>query len=483
MHGPKESAMESLMGSARPSHCVLESLPFELQVHILKSLQNIQTLISLIQASPRFFRVYQQARQEIISNVVHNHITPAMLPLAVNVLKQSYLRSSRRPRSKVLEFLETFKQPFTLSPNELSLDASKRLLKTHTLVEYFVDAYITERLSILSEYLPHITPLLAKGRAAVGIPGIESCRLTRAFYILELYGILFYDPDFDEDTITTSEQSSLFLSKLSDWEVEELFSVREYLFDGLSNFLDELEEDFLQQYIADGSPENIDYYSIDMRFEWDYEDWSFFSSEGQSGGIQDRWMDGCLTRGLHALRGMFQARTATERDDALGDLGLSYPRSTMNQALNALPRLQKQEEAISYKVGESVTNLDSPETSNDVWPWALKAWQHPRANGAVPDYSSPGMYNVLRHWGYVIWSNETLTSLGLLGKARCDQTFNETIFVTNCRIYKMARNPDLERRWRRRTGKTVEVRSRPIYESWRKEFLETMQSNTPGQSK
>jgi hypothetical protein len=237
--------MASLTTSTQPNPTALESLPVEIQAHILRSLQDVKTLSSLLHASPRFLQVYQEAREDTISNIVCNQITPAVLPLAVNILQQSYLRSHRRSRSKVLAFLETFKHsPSTMSRNQFSLEMSKRLLKTHAVVKHFVDAFVTDRLNRLSKYVPHITPSLAERKALMGISGIEHHRLARALYHLELYGILFHDPVFTDNIITVEEQSSLFLAKLLDWELEELLCVREYLFDGLSNYLNQVEEDF-----------------------------------------------------------------------------------------------------------------------------------------------------------------------------------------------------------------------------------------------
>ncbi len=84
------------------------------------------------------------------------------------------------------------------------------------MVEYFADAFIADRLNRLSEYLPQIVPLLVDANASLGILDIEHHRLARAFYHLELYGSLFYDPEIANDIITVQEQSSLFLAKLPD---------------------------------------------------------------------------------------------------------------------------------------------------------------------------------------------------------------------------------------------------------------------------
>jgi hypothetical protein len=166
--------MSSPITSRQTSPNPLECLLVEIQTHILRSLQDFDTLGKLLRASTRFLQVHQRAREDIILNTCCNQITPALLPLAVNVLQQSYLRSHRRSRSKVLEFLETFKQsPSTLSQSQFSLETSKKLLKTHAVVHYFADAFVIDRLNRLQKYVPHITPLLARRKGLVGVSSIE----------------------------------------------------------------------------------------------------------------------------------------------------------------------------------------------------------------------------------------------------------------------------------------------------------------------
>jgi hypothetical protein len=466
-------SMASLPASAQPSSSSLESLPVEIQVHILGSLPDVKTLGSLLRASPQYLQVYQDVREDAISQIVCNQITPAILPLAINVLQQSYLRSHRRPRSKVLEFLETFKEPQSILPQTtFSLEISKKLLKTHYIVEYFADAFITDRLNRLSKYIPQIAPLLVDANASLGILGIEHHRLTRAFYHLELYGSLFYDPEITDDVITVQEQSSLFLAKLPDWEIEEFLCVREYLLDSLSGYLDQVEEDFIQDYVEDGPPTDIVKNPYDMRFNHDDEYWYFFSMDGQDARIQNRWMEGSLTRGLKTLQDILESHTADERYDSLGDLTIDRPRNTLKQALDALPCLRDQPEASRCKIATRINSLESP---NDAWPWALKKWAHPRKGGLRSHSSTHQQYNALRCWGYLIWSDETLGILGLLEKRQStDWTYKQKIVVIHS-----YRAEDLTGRFgnQERRGTAIEVRTRSQYELWRKEALEAVQSS------
>ncbi|KAN0096775.1 hypothetical protein V8E51_015580 [Hyaloscypha variabilis] len=417
--------MPSLPASAQPSSSLLESLPVE-----------IRTLGSLLRASPQYLQVYQDVREDAISQIVCNQITPAILPLAINVLQQSYLRSHRRPCSKVLEFLETFKEPQSILPqNTFSLEISKRLLKTHYIVEYFADAFITDRLNRLSKYIPQIAPLLVDANATLGILGIEHHRLTRAFYHLELYGTLFYDPEIADDVITAQEQSSLFLAMLPDWEIEEL-----------SGYLDQVEEDFIQDYVEDGPPTDIVKNPYDMRFNHDDEYWYFFSKDGQDARIQNRWMEGNI----------LESHTADERYDSLGDLTIDRPRNTLKQALDALPCLRDQLEVSRCKVATRINSLESP---NDAWPWALKKWAHPRKGGLRSHSSTHQQYNALRCWGI----------LGLLEKRQSTDWTAEDL---------TGRFVNQERR-----GTAVEVGTRSQYELWRKEALEAPKTSAFHKSK
>jgi len=458
----------ALPASAQPSSVLLESLPVEIQVHILKSLPDIKTLGSLLRASPQYLRVHLDVREDIISHIVCNQITPAILPLAIDVFQQSYLRSHRRPRSKVLEFLETFKEPRSLLPqNTFSLEISKRLLKTHYIVEYFANAFITNRLNRLSKYLPQIAPLLADANATLGI-GIEHHRLARSFYHLELYGTLFYDPEIAEDVITVQEQSSLFLAKLLDWELEEFLCIREYLLNCLSSYLDQVEEDFLKDYFENGPPTDIVNNPYDVRFNHGDEYWYFFSMDGQSARIQYRWMEGSLTRGLKTLQEILESHTANERYDSLGDLSIDRPRNTMKQALDALPCLQDQPQVPRCK-----NSLESP---NDAWPWSLKKWAQARKGGVQSHSSSAQLFNTLRDWGYLIWSNETLGILGLLEKRHStDWSYKQNAVVTH--TYRADDLPSHFGNQERRRGSSVESRTQSQYELWRKEALGTVQSS------
>lgn len=185
-----------------------------------------------------------------------------------------------------------------------------------------------------------------------------------------------------------------------------------------------------------------------------------------------------MTRGLNAPHDIFQSHTANEREDALGDLDIDRPRNTMRQALDTLPGLQYQTEVPPCKIEDRAASINSLESPNDAWSWALKKLPHPRKRGLASHCSHLNEYDTLRCWGYVIWSNETLRTLGLLEKRRStDWTYERKVIVISC--YRaadlMGRLGNDERRPRR----SIEMRTLPQYELWRKEALEVIPSNSP----
>jgi hypothetical protein len=406
----------------------LELLPPEIQYRILQFLPNMSTLLSLIQASPRFLEVYTQAREIIVSKVIQSHVTPVVLPLALDALVQRELRQARRSREDVFRFLETFKLgPKVSNSIHLSLETSKQLLRLHQIVERFIEDFVQTRFAIFTKNLdsknlaslfepscgvPYMKPKLRSVTApslqaqhTLDLPESERSRLARAFYHFELFGNLFYQPTSPEDDITLREQADLFSSHLEDWELEELLCVRTYFIDKLVVYLDQVERDVLEDYIKEGPPEIFDVYDI----RWDNEEnWLFFSVDRS---LQEIWVEGCLTRGLPVLKGMFDAKLPDERFAALGDTDPPRPRTTFTGVLSALPQIRGPGEEDLREYDARIADIDTIDNHNAAWLWL---WKNRRVRPQNYFRPTNHLLEGLRRCGWVIWSRSTLDSLGML---------------------------------------------------------------------
>jgi hypothetical protein len=455
----------------------LESLPLEIQIQILGNILHIKTLHSLVHASPHFLHVYQGSHEDILTRIVYNQIAPSVLPLAATVLSQNYLRSRRHPRSLILEFLETFRQaPSPSPPHKFSLEASKQLLKTHTAVEYLVEKFLTSRLTLLSEYFPDIPFLSSQGQHITGLQGIEHTRLFRAFYHLELYGLLFYDPETSHDNITARQKTVLFLVRLTDFEVEELRCVRDFLLDQLSSFLNLLESDFISEYQKAGPPEDIKEQILDVRFTPEYDAvWYFVGEDGKRAGIQDRWMGDVLLKGARAMQRISEAGKG-EREGMLGELKSLREGNDIKHALGFLPNLNRDKEK-RYNFDRGIPTANPPpdtmDAPNDAYVWAVKtySWGDPATMTNITRGGWGRRVHVqdLRAWGYAIWSNELVRDIGLMVSG---QVQDDGFQMRDCRgLY--GKFPILKRRKRgHKENVSAEVRTREMYEVWRAEAIQ-----------
>ena len=394
----------------------LELLPAEIKCTILQQIPDIKALRALLCASRQYFLVYKMSKENILSHITWNQITPAVLPIAVHALEQREHRGARRNRKTVFAYLKSFRQEMLREPHDSSLEIAKALLRFHETVEYFISDFTINRLTIIKNYIhpknthtsPHETPSgAAEAEPNIALSQTEYSRLARAFYLLELYGGLFYTSDSREDDITVVEQSSLFLQRLRDWELEEFLCIRNYLMERLTGYLNQVEDDFMQDFL-ENVPHIIETKSSSSR--WNNDDW-FFSDDGR-GQLQEEWLEGCLTRGLSTLRAMLTADTPEDRFDALGST--DRPRNTLSQALNTMPTYQGRHRVEWPSMScRDIEFHDNVEEHNGAWLWATKSNRHPRSS---TNYANDRVIEGSRRWGYVIWDHKRLEGLGVLNR-------------------------------------------------------------------
>lgn len=192
----------------------LDLLPAEIKCSILKQTPDMRTLRALLRASRQYFLVYKLSKGTILSHITRNQITPAVLPIAVYALGQRNHRGPRRNYVVVLAFLENFPHGSPRVPYDLPLETSKALLQFHEIVEYFISDFAISRLCIIRNYLhpetpnslPHESPCgVAETKMCFALSQTEFSRLAKAFYLMELYGGLFYTSASREDDTTVAE--------------------------------------------------------------------------------------------------------------------------------------------------------------------------------------------------------------------------------------------------------------------------------------
>ncbi|KAI9740239.1 MAG: hypothetical protein M1834_004817 [Cirrosporium novae-zelandiae] len=388
----------------------LELLPPEIQFQILKQIPNIKSLYALLNASPRYFQVYRLSKAAILSHIAQNYITSAALPLAVDALEQRKQRGPRRDGTAVLASLEDFRQKSPKIPYKFSLEILKALVQFHEIVEYLISDFAITRLANIENDIrlktcrssSKYSSGAADAKSAFVLSQTEHSRLVRAFYRMELYGQIFYTPESPQDEIALEEQSKAFLQRLEDWELEEFLCVRSYLIERLTDYVNQVEDDFMQDFLEHG-PHPIDPGGSQSR--WNNDDW-FFSRDSRI-YFQDGWLEGCLTRGLSTIKAMLAADTSENRFDLLGSR--EPPENVLSEALRTIPAyhgrpIYEWPETSHPEVGFH----DDAEKYNYGWLWAMKDLRPPKP---FATFSPDRIIERLRRWGYAIWDHERMKDL------------------------------------------------------------------------
>jgi len=383
----------------------LELLPPEMQCQILQHSADPKSLFNLIRASPRYLQVFRQFRPVILCQMTHNYIPSEVLPIAVELLARRRFRGQDLDRAQVATFLNIFPYHVPLLKEEFSLKTSIALLSFHNLVENFMVEYATERLAIISKYLHTETCLSSNSSLNTSLTRIEKLRLSQAFYHLELYGLLFCPLHSARDVATITVQSAKFLGKITKGQLEAFLCVRNFLLERLTNFLGQVEEDFMEDFLSLGPHP----FHISPSSRWESNDWFF--AEDMYPLLQESWRENCLTRGLCALEIMFNASTAEARLDAMSNT--DFPETTITTALRLLRDERTAEE--SLRGLNPALQTEPAVDESQIWTEALP-WAQENAHGRrsrfidIDDVYAEG----LRRWGYIIWDQRRLEDLGVL---------------------------------------------------------------------
>ena len=401
----------------------LELLAPELQLRVLLNADTPKDLHSLIHASPRLFRVFLLNKDTVLSEVTRRQFHPAVYSDALFCAKISQLEQPLS-RDMVLELCQTY--PSKLHERTVILaPMSVALCKLAKNLRFFIEDYTRNTLplmkelgssldlDVMTEYYPEDpVPISQLSNSEIG-------RLQRAFCRFEIYRYLFArcSSDFDHSTrscphmssLDAEEQACLFLENLPDFQVTEIFCIRDYLYRRLRGIFNEIEEEIFNT----STPQTFDFGTEgDVEStEWDSGVW-LFCERGKA--YQNEHLEHLLSLGLPYIRSIFQSMREERQalfirhmDNAVTNhvendfITRAIDFLSLNPAGENVELLAETDPPFEYKV-DADAELDIP----DAWQWA-----HPRAPPALlVDFGDKG----LRDWGFVFWDHSRLRESGIL---------------------------------------------------------------------
>ncbi|CAP73512.1 uncharacterized protein PODANS_2_8910 [Podospora anserina S mat+] len=221
----------------------LEALPYELRDNILRCIPDFTDLMSLVQASPVFLRMYLENKKSLLAGHLKMSLDTGVMTDALALQKASTLRVDKSvDRDKVQEQLNNYKNLRDRDGSTIgkpidgySEDAVLGMfLFWHTyarpLTVHFARLFLCRFDPQRPPIFTHLSPT-------------ENTRLLRALYRFELYSCLF-GGESRHLQLNYKEEEVLkhFFCLFRPWEVEEIFSVYTLVHDEMTTRLRMMEK-------------------------------------------------------------------------------------------------------------------------------------------------------------------------------------------------------------------------------------------------
>ncbi|KAL9582738.1 MAG: hypothetical protein Q9212_003121 [Teloschistes hypoglaucus] len=372
----------------------LETLPPELQAHILRQCNSLSTLYSLLRASPRLYRVCLDQKDLILSHVVYKPFHPGVTHSAWILAKASQIPQPHSDH-RVWEFLKTPKYENAL---------------------WFVNDYKRHSISFLAHFVPQLDRQQDERILYSDLSDVKLARIQRALFRFETFHYLFMEPEDDKIPTCRSYAAYKYLDLYESDELEVIACIRDYIVRRLWNVFESIENDTFTESLR--GPLRQLGRDFDDRFDW-------FTGAMKSNHL--KLMEHMMTRGLPFLQQVFQSE-GLER----AKLVISNSVRRMNYISAALQGSKFRDgdssyvpsefDEGSYEEGEHDFIEDALDCYSQGFLWANR-------NRYPIDQARPALKG-LGDWGYVFWDKWRLEASGVLDKdpkAVAEYKFNDKV--------------------------------------------------------
>ena len=241
-----------LYGRDALAKCI-ESLPVEIQRHIMLCLPNLGSLSAIIRASPVFYSLFQHEPKNFIANCLINRLGDTFLDAyTARAAMQDDFQKQRRDAMKMRQepsivwpFLESYRKKVEQLPcnawiHSISLPEAVEIATFHTsIVEPLVEQYASWALANLS---PSDQP--------TSLSSTERMRIQRAMYRFQLVCDVFGNK-LKDDNLSTNRPRNLgclrFLSSYEPWEIEEILCINAFVQEEYHQRLSDVSDDLTSE--------------------------------------------------------------------------------------------------------------------------------------------------------------------------------------------------------------------------------------------
>ncbi|KAI8716953.1 hypothetical protein NCS52_00990100 [Fusarium sp. LHS14.1] len=235
----------------------LETLPAELRLRLLLSMSDLQTLRSLVHASPTLHAQYRHGRDRILRAFISRELDGFLIDAYATQMSRPQELGSPRTNEKIAEFTDTYGN--WLSAPESSPDLNSiEPERLRSMVAFYLS--IAQSLAhqycewALGKFIPVILDFVAQTNPrptaeALGINDLtpqrsELIRVLRAIYRYETYYNLFGCNEGKREgaPFTGDWTNHLLLYRLEPWEAEAVACIHTFISDKYQEILDRLKD-------------------------------------------------------------------------------------------------------------------------------------------------------------------------------------------------------------------------------------------------
>ncbi|WAO92282.1 Hypothetical protein NCS54_00978400 [Fusarium falciforme] len=235
----------------------LEALPPELRLRLLLSMPDLQTLRSLVHASPTLHAQYWHSRDRILRAFIGRELDGFLIDAYVTQMSRSHELGSPRTNEKIAEFTDTYGDWLSApesSPDLNSIEPERlRSMSTfylsvaqplaHQYCEWALGNFIPAILDFVALTNPKPTA------EALGINDLnpqrsELIRVFRAIYRYETYYNLFGCNEGKREgaPFTMDWTNHLLLYRFEPWEAEAVACIHTFIYDKYEEILERFED-------------------------------------------------------------------------------------------------------------------------------------------------------------------------------------------------------------------------------------------------
>ena len=372
----------------------LELLQPEIQTLIMRNISGVNTLQSLLHASPRFYQVFSTRRNYHLTELAFRQFDYEVYPFACDAIRAARIPKPMS-RAMILEFLDTFWNNEEHYDVVLPPETTIPLIKLGTRIRWFVSDMASNCLRILAQLGDMLG--LQKDLEVLHsrLSATETARMQRAFCRFEMYRHLYTPGPFVGSFMSTKEQAYSFLDAFDAEEVEELACVRDYFVRRLWWIFDTMEDNFVAEQLSEP----------DRQAQQPCGYW--YNEEGKD--EHDVYIERIMSGGLPLLQDIFT--TDTKRATNLILLNSVPLPEFLSEALLVPRRLSDDAiKAVSaeLKLCPLKFSGDDVYQSSIGWLWGHD-WK-PSKHAGEPQMKG------LRDWGYVFWDERRMRASGILDR-------------------------------------------------------------------